>query len=341
MDTHSTAQGVVSVLAGTPLEQAAETTGMAPTELADAVEVYQAAGRAALDAQAHAHGWHQVRIRFTDWNTAEHTAATHLAPRLRQLKNSKTLANWWFIRKHPCWRLRCRPGSTTTLTDVHAAIATILDHLTEAGQVDRWWQTAAYEPEAIAFGGDEGMDLAHELFTADSIGILDYLHRHDRAEEPIGRRELSILLCSTLFHAAGQDWYEHGDIWHRVARLRPLPPDTPSDRWRDLATALQRLMITDTSPTSPLFTPGKPLAFATPWTTAFDQAGRRLAHTARDGTLQRGLRDVLAHHVIFHWNRLGLTDRTQGILARAARETVMNPPSAPSGSPGAPHTANC
>lgn len=40
--------------------------------------------------------------------------------------------------------------------------------------------------------------------------------------------------------------------------------------------------------------------------TAFDIAGRTLATAATDGTLERGVRNILAHHVIFHWNRLGL-----------------------------------
>jgi hypothetical protein len=50
-----------------------------------------------------------------------------------------------------------------------------------------------------------------------------------------------------------------------------------------------------------------------------------LGDAASDGTLERGLRDILAHHVIFHWNRLGLTAASQSIVARAALETIMNP----------------
>lgn len=36
-----------------------------------------------------------------------------------------------------------------------------------------------------------------------------------------------MLLCSALFHATGQEWFECGDIWHRVTRLRPIPAGTP------------------------------------------------------------------------------------------------------------------
>ena len=47
------------------------------------------------------------------------------------------------------------------------------------------------------------MDIAHDLFCSDSRNILAYL----RWPEPIvGRRELSVLLCSTLFRGAGQEF---------------------------------------------------------------------------------------------------------------------------------------
>lgn len=326
--TQQTAQSVLAVLAGVPLQQAAAGIRMQPADLADAVAVYRAAGYAALEAHAATRSWYQVRIQFTDWSTAEHAAATHLGPFLRQAQNTGLLTAWWFIRKAPYWRLRCLTGPAATAADLQAALRPILDRLTEAGLIDRWWPTI-YEPEVCAFGGPVGMDIAHVLFHADSRGIFDYLHRHDPtgpAEGTIGRRELSILLCSTLFRSAGQEWHEQGDVWHRVARLRPLPPDTPTDRLPDLASGLRRLMTVETDPQDMLFSPHRPLAFATPWAAAFDQAGRGLRNAADEGTLQRGLRDVLAHHVIFHWNRLGLSARTQAILARATCDVAMNPP---------------
>ena len=328
---HRTAQSVLAVLAGVPLHEAAARIAVEPAELADAVAVYQAAGYAALEAQAATRGWYQVRIQFTDWNSAEHTAATRLGPQLQQAQGTGVLAAWWFIRKAPCWRLRARPSPIATLADLQAVISTLLDHLSEAGLIARWWETV-YEPEVCAFGGPQGMDIAHTLFHADSCGILDYLRRHDPIashEGTIGRRELSVLLCSALFRSAGQEWHEHGDVWSRVAQLRPLPSDTLLDRLRDMASELRRLMTMNTDLHGPLLGPDGLLAFAAPWAAAFDQAGHSLGHAARDGTLQRGVRDILAHHVIFHWNRLGLPAKTQAVLARAARDTVMNPPTSP------------
>ncbi|MGH3827705.1 MAG: hypothetical protein ACRDQX_11110, partial [Pseudonocardiaceae bacterium] len=100
-------------------------------------------------------------------------------------------------------------------------------------------------------------------------------------------------------------------------------------RMENLTGALRRLMTLDTAPTGTLFGTGGPLTFAAPWATAFGEAGRALGNAARNGALVRGLRDVLAHHVIVHWNRRGLADQTPAILAQAARHTIMNLPDSP------------
>jgi hypothetical protein len=53
-------------------------------------------------------------------------------------------------------------------------------------------------------------------------------------------------------------------------------------------------------------------------------AGNLLTSTPAD-TCTGGLRDVLAHHVIFAWNRLGLPSATQVVLAAAAKTAVFGP----------------
>ena len=308
---------VLNVLAGTPLHRAAANAAVRPADLATAVKLYKAAGRAALQAHTTPAGWHQVHLEFPDRNTAEHAAATHLGPGLRQAEEQGIVESWWFIRKSPCWRLRCRPGPSATTAALQAALDALLDDM-QAQQLITRCRKTHYEPETHAFGGHEGMDIAHNLFHADSRGILDYLRRYDPAapaEHLINRRELSILLLSTLFRAAGQDWYEQGDIWNLVTTQRPLPPDTPQDRLNDMTPALHHLMTLNPSR----------LSVISQWTSDFETAGNALMNASVDGRLTRGIRQILAHHVIFHWNRLGLPDRTQRILAQAARDTVMNP----------------
>jgi thiopeptide-type bacteriocin biosynthesis protein len=315
----------LAVLAGEPVAKAAAQIGMTAADLADAVALYKAAGRAALETQAASEGWYQLHVEFADWNTAEHTMAAHLWPRLRAGETNGTISLWWYIRKAPCWRLRFHAGAAgpTTLTQL---VGHTIEDLTRRELVTRWWPSI-YEPETCAFGGSLGIVTAHQLFHADSHGILEYLRTAPTppADPTIGRRELSILLCTALLRAANQDWHEQGDVWHRVTRMRPLPLDVPTSRLRSTTDQVRQLLSLDTRPRPQAHADG-PLVLARDWLAAFTHAGHTLGAAAHEGTLHRGVRDVLAHHVIFHWNRLGLSTRTQGMLAHAATAATLGQP---------------
>lgn len=56
------------------------------------------------------------------------------------------------------------------------------------------------------------------------------------------------------------------------------------------------------------------------WGGAFDDVGLQLAELAGPGTLTRGLRAVLAHHLLFLFNQHGVPAAGQYALARAARQ---------------------
>jgi hypothetical protein len=46
-----------------------------------------------------------------------------------------------------------------------AAIGTVLDDFTNGGTIKRWWESL-YEPETLAFGGPDALNIAHDLFHA-------------------------------------------------------------------------------------------------------------------------------------------------------------------------------
>lgn len=317
---------VAKVLTGTPLADVASAVGMEATALDDAIDVYRQAGRRALDHHTDS-GWWQVYIRFTDWDQAERAVADHLAPLLLRAEAEGVIAAWWFIRKHPCWRLRLRPGPAG-----HAMVADLsaeLDQLTTGGQLGGWWP-GIYEAETAAFGGGPGMDIAHDLFRADSRAIVTMLGS-DKAT--LGRRELSLLLCGTLMRAANLEWYEQGDVWHRVTQERPLPTDIPTAKVAAMADEVKNMLLTDTAPDGPLLGENSPLAAVAGWAEAYRRTGHALGGAAREGTLQRGLREIISYLVIFHWNRLGLHVRTQSILASAALAAILEMPTAREGEP--------
>lgn len=111
-------------------------------------------------------------------------------------------------------------------------------------------------------------------------------------------------------------------MFARIAAVRPAPPaDTAA--LAGLAAQFRALLAVPVGSESPVFAPDGPAGFATPWRAAFQDAGRRYCAAASAGTLNRGLRAVLAHTVIFHWNRLGLPAPTQAALARAAASACL------------------
>jgi thiopeptide-type bacteriocin biosynthesis protein len=232
-----------------------------------------------------------------------------IGPQLDALVADGRAADWWFLRKHPCWRIRILDADPLAAAGLFATL--------EADQVIVGWQSGIYEPETLAFGGTVGMDMAHGLFCADSRGVLAYM----RCESvPVGRRELSVLLIGAMLAAAGLDWFERGDVFGRVAAMRPTPPDGACDKMAQLTRQLRAL---DTVPADALAATGELATSGASWLGAFREAGRLLAEAADRGALTRGLRAVLTHVLIFHWNRLGLSASTQGILSSAARTAYL------------------
>ncbi|MFF6955592.1 thiopeptide-type bacteriocin biosynthesis protein [Streptomyces sp. NPDC008317] len=306
----SAEHAVLAVLAGQPLAEAAAEARLDPANLSDALQVFQQAGRDALARHSVQREWWHVYLHFTDWVHADHTFATHVLPLLQAAEANGTLDGWWYTRKHPCWRLRLK--TTTPIGDG-------LDRLVAEGHLHRWWP-GIYEPETAAFGGPASMTAAHNLFIADSREIQQLPSRENL---PLGHRELSIVLCTTLMRAAGLEWYEQGDVWHRIITTdhRSTIADIPRETLNARAAEIHTLLLTDSDS---LLSPDGPLAPLAEWTAAFRHTGRTLAAALQAGTLDRGLRQVLSYHVIFHWNRLGLSLRTQSTLAWAARAAVLH-----------------
>jgi thiopeptide-type bacteriocin biosynthesis protein len=295
------ADAVLALLAGGDPAEAATATGLDPDDLADAAHAYHAAGIIALEQRETAR-WHQVRIRPGQRQPPELALATVIGPRLDGLTASGTPGGWWYMNKPPGWRIRLRDTPSGLASDV-------FDDLAAAGTITAW-SPALYEPETAAFGGATGMGITHDLFCADTAGLLSYIRLDN---PPLGRREVSVLLISAMLAAAGLDWYEHGDVFARVADMRPDPAPGTAGQAAQLAGQLRALMATSGALLSEHAAWG-----AGRWHASFTDAGWRLAAASSSGMLSRGLRAVLAQGVIFHWNRLGLPAAAQAILARAA-----------------------
>ena len=76
---------------------------------------------------------------------------------------------------------RAIPDPATTTEDLSKPTEKALASAVSWGVVKHWWPSP-YEPETIAFGGPTCLDIAHNVFHADSVGVLEYLYRAGPAD---------------------------------------------------------------------------------------------------------------------------------------------------------------
>jgi class I lanthipeptide synthase len=114
---------------------------------------------------------------YTGTGTADQLLNHVVGPLVRSWLASGAADAWFFIRyADPDWHLRLRlhgePGRlhAEVLAGLEAAAAPLL----EAGQLWRM-QLDTYEREVERYGGDRGIELAEQLFAADSEAVLTIL----------------------------------------------------------------------------------------------------------------------------------------------------------------------
>jgi protein-L-isoaspartate(D-aspartate) O-methyltransferase len=235
--------------------------------------------------------WQYAFISFPGGAGVTRQAATALAAALAGHR-------YHFTRKEDGLRLRAREDAGGVLAGLAAA-----------GLIAGWHERI-YEPETWAFGGTDAMAIAHDLFCADSPAAL-------AATGAPGGKERAILLVSAMTRAAGLDPFETGDVWAKLAALRPPADPPPPDRRADTVAAMRRLLTADAArrPDAESGWAGR--------VAAFEDAGRQLAFLAAGGLLTRGLRSVVAHHLIFAFNRAGVPSRAQAAAAWLAVQVAF------------------
>ncbi|MER8198274.1 methyltransferase, FxLD system [Streptomyces microflavus] len=252
--------------------------------------------------------WHQHNITFIDRDSARHAIDERVGPALITAETAGQLTAWWFMNKQP-WPLRYLADEPSPI------IESLLSDLVGEGAVVSWLP-CVYEPECAAFGGPDAMNAAHGLFHSDSRHLLTY----QPDPEHLGRKETAVLLASVMMRGAGLDWFEQADVWAKVAALRPVTSALSPARVAELTPFVRKLMSADAHALS---LRDGPLHGHGAWVTAFERTGATLARLAQRGALTRGLRAIIAHHIIFHANRAGLLRDDQSALSNIAREAVM------------------
>lgn len=257
--------------------------------------------------------WRQINVTIAP-GAADAVITGHLAPTMTQLRDRNSISGWWFIRKTPT--LRVRYQLTPDITRPAArSLNDAMAQWTNHDQVTAVIPGVIYEPETHTLGGTKAITIAHELWSRDTDAVVGYLtspHVH-------ARKELGVLLIQALLRGAGLDWLENGEVWARVAQYRDTH-QIDQEQTSRLAPVVRRFLTLDTTPPTPL---PEPLSFASQWFSAYQHAGQALRRLADSGQLTRGLRAVLAHHIIHAWNRLGLPSSAQARLAVASRQAIL------------------
>ncbi|MCF4122071.1 thiopeptide-type bacteriocin biosynthesis protein [Antribacter sp. KLBMP9083] len=257
--------------------------------------------------------WTQLNLRLPDGIETDQFLVAELGPTMTRLQDGDAVGRWWLLRKPPGLRVRVR----TVGGAAPGAARDVLDDLVSQGVLTSW-HSAIYEPERRAFGGTAALAVAHTLFCDDSRNLLAYLTgtTTDSAEQ---REHLGLLLVASLLRGARLDWYEQGDVWNRVARHRAHVAGTPNqtavDRTRRLLSVDIHHLTSDAT---------VPPAWVATWTHAYRDAGAALARLDARGALTRGIRAVAAHHVLFAWNRLGLSHDAQARLVLQATIAIFD-----------------
>ncbi|WP_246498134.1 thiopeptide-type bacteriocin biosynthesis protein [Natronoglycomyces albus] len=274
-----------------------------------------------MDTSHSAGPWLQTVVCWNDPRHAERVWANLLGPRMNHEVEKGTLTGWFLIRKSPSWLIRYAPAepippevARSAVGDIFARAA-IADHVSDVTE-------CIYEPETVAFGGDAAMETVHRLFAEDTHHFTRYLALLTAPGAVDRRRELSLLLNTALMRAAQQEWFECGDIWALVAAMRGSNNHLP-----DVAdaTALTVRQFITADPNTALSRLNESEAdLVDSWLASYRLAGARLRELGSKGALLRGLRAVLAHIVLFSWNRIGLRLTDQRRLAAAARDAVFS-----------------
>jgi protein-L-isoaspartate(D-aspartate) O-methyltransferase len=249
--------------------------------------------------------WQQLTYTCDDWRAAEDTAVAVLGPLLTTAQDKGDIASWWLRCKGPEWRVRLEsPAGSLTCR--------LADALARNGDA-RAVTEGTYEPETTRFGGPDAMDAAHRLFAADSRRLLDHLAGYS----PRLLREIPVILAARLLRAARQDWYEQGDCWEQMAAHRRDGHGPAPEPGAGTVSAMLALLSAGGD------APGSPLHDRPEWASAFEDTGRRIAALAGRGALARGKHAVLAQHMLFLFNRHGVSASDQHLLAAAASQAVF------------------
>lgn len=224
-------------------------------------------------------------------------AALHEA--LAQWRAEGRVTHFFFMRKPPGLRLRFwGPDADTRL---RPALVEWLLRAEDRNDI-RGFRFGCYEPEQFRFGGPAGMAAAHLHFAHDSYAALRYELAGPAVQGPLPRGLLSLISCHDLLRQCLGDGAEMWDVWKQLeAILQRFDSGPPAAAAYAVgAVAADDEFLAQHPPAV------QQLVGVVRASNAEVAACLRAAQLG--GSPLVGPRAWLVASVVFHWNRLGLTN---------------------------------
>jgi thiopeptide-type bacteriocin biosynthesis protein len=266
--------------------------------------------------------WLYVRV-YTGETAADGVLAADVAPLVSELTASSVVDRWFFLRyRDPEFHLRIRlHGDPTRLhADVRPAVEEAGAGLLDRGLAWRF-ELGTYEREVERYGGPGAIELAEQVFHADSeavLAILPMLEPGDEGQEE--RWRLGLCGAHRLLVDLGLDDRERVALVRsqRDGLVRRFGWDRGvlgrvGERFRRERAALERLLDSAAGESGPL-EPG--LQILRERSRVVEPIGRELATLSNAGGLTTQLSSVAGSLLHMHLNRLLRGDN-------AAQEAVI------------------
>lgn len=238
---------------------------------------------------------------------------------MKPLQLSEEIRGFWYMLKsdgalHA--RLRVEMIDQNLTPHLQQYLEEQFQHMLDSGAL-REVVPGVYEPEAGLFGGEEAMQVTHRMFETDSDLALTLHHRASGERHLISHLWLELMLRSIHLDA-----FERWDVWRKVRSVRP----GYHEKWEAAMGRMRRVMEhVLTTPDQAL--KEQLLSYLPEGQThlqTLSNWAERMMQLNQQGLLERGLREIAAVCVIFHWNRMMFGPAEQPFLAYL-RYTLSKP----------------
>ncbi|NGP58289.1 hypothetical protein FLT15_07770 [Paenibacillus thiaminolyticus] len=278
--------------------------------LRELFEIYTAAGRTAVSQYQQPNPWLYFKLYIPDRDPMS-VLSDHVSQAIEKLGRTFPVKGWWWLTKADSSGPHCR---------IRVAFAS--GHSSElAVQVNELlgteFRTAfiPYEPELSLFGGETGLDYAHEYFMKDSDFLVQWYQLNNGRLK--GMQGISLYLAHYLMKSCELDVFERHGVWELLRKHRNMMP-VRGDTGQLLEWAKKIIRLEPESLISLHSSrAGEVLERYLRYIRCF---GERLSHAYQTGRLECGLRQYLSALLIFHWNRAGLYYQEQTSLISAMLE---------------------